>query len=97
MRTITVEVTADDIHYGRPASGYTCPIALAGYRVCETLGFDSCGVGTESIQFYEEGQSHLEYYVSAPLPEEARLFIRNFDGRRIVNPFQFQIKLKEED
>lgn len=87
-KTLTVEVTQDDIAAGKPEEALSCPIALA---VCRQLGVNAelnADVGTVDVEnnlwIHDEDISYVY-----PLPDEARDFIANFDIDGPVDPFKF--------
>lgn len=81
MKTITIEVTQEDIDKGKQGSCGRCPIALAAYRVME----GSFLVLPYAI-FRLEGKS-------ISLPDSAIEFIGLFDSGMPVKPFSFTIEI----
>ena len=82
-----VNVTQPDIDKGLKGMTACCPIALAVKRQhpcqkCFVYGF------TLEIFYPDTGVSN--FY---KLPEEAGLFIANFDSGSKVNPFHFKVTL----
>lgn len=79
-----INVTVEDIRRGCRESEFACPIALAIRR--------ATGRGVEVTPY----SAHLysqEYLVKVkvPLPDDARAFIRRFDGGAAVRPFSFEL------
>jgi hypothetical protein len=83
MRTVRVEVTAEDIERGVPSSCSACPIAIAATRA----GLDRPNYYAEKYIFFGEPGERLKVEV----PEAARLFALRFDGRVPVRPFSFEL------
>ena len=77
MSGISVEVTQEDITEGKPERNEECPTALAIKRA--TAG---AHVYVQTYVAFVDG-------VIYNLPEEATLFIADFDSQRTVEPFSF--------
>lgn len=97
---LVIEVTAEDIRLGTPASACQCAIALAALRA---LGEDFAGflmaeaAGDEQplqVSLYENRAAHVPYAVY-PLPPAAVSFIGRFDHGRPVEPFTFTAQREE--
>lgn len=85
MRTVTVEVTQDDIDAGRRKSCFGCPVARALRRA---VGGDAWVVGPSWARALADA-------AALPLPPEAARFVRSFDDRSPVSPFTFTLELPE--
>lgn len=83
MKTVQIEVTAEDIKGGIPDTPYSCPVALAAKRATGLRVW----VHTHTINI--EGRP-------ADLPDCAISFIASFDDNKAVEPFAFDIELDEE-
>lgn len=81
-RTVTVNVTAEDIASGKSEDRYRCPVSLATARA---LGVEKVFIWTHSWW--------LKKNIFGPLPEVATAFIRAFDHKRPVQPFSFEIEV----
>lgn len=81
----TIRVTAEHIERGKGGC-YTCPIALALYDETAHVW----GVNVVAC-FYKEGSLVLG------LPESACKFVADFDARREVQPFEFELPLEERN
>lgn len=79
MKTITIEVTADDIARGTRKSCSCCPIALALAR-CTGL---VVSVESDWVYFMPD------------LPQTAVEFIKTFDAGKPVQPFSFELDVPE--
>lgn len=81
---VIINVTANDIKYGKPRMTTSCPIARAVKRRTignfYSVGADTCWIN-EDIIF---------------LPSEARDFIVKFDRGREVKPFKFTLDVRKE-
>lgn len=77
--TMTIRVTKEDIRLGRWKSSSACPIARALKRK-----FKGCYPVVEFFYIKINGDRY-------GLPKEAINFIRQFDDKRPVKPFSFQI------
>jgi hypothetical protein len=75
-----IKVTEDHIENGRRHETCRCPIALA---IKEATGCSNVSVGQQSatIGVY----THI-------LPKEAGDFVRDFDHRKKVVPFEFELE-----
>lgn len=82
MRTVTIDVTADDIAKGKPKEPCDCPIAIATDRAFGGGVAISCGQTLIGINF-----------VDYSLPVPARRFIRRFDDGENVKPFSFSVEV----
>lgn len=98
---LVIEVTAEDIRLGTPASACQCAIALAALRALGDgfAGFlmaEDAGIGEERLQvsLYENRAAHVPY-AAYPLPPAAVSFIDRFDNGRPVEPFAFTARLEE--
>ncbi len=93
MRTVQIEVTADDIANGKPYECVRCPIALAMKRA----GIDQVAVGDRFFCFGPGGPEDpnslddaREHHV---LPPEAGRFVDRFDSLQPVEPFSFNVEI----
>jgi hypothetical protein len=84
MKTLTIEVTQEDIERGVKQECWDCPIALALFR---TTGKE-WSVAPSSCR--ELGT--LTDYI---FPAEATEFIRSFDLGYPVSPFSFKLEVPE--
>lgn len=96
---ITVDVTQDDIDTANRMRRGTdqrrtecCPIALASRRLLGT----PATVGYEYINVREHGYGEKVFKLYN-LPIEARQFIEDADGDRVVVPFSFVAELTVRD
>ena len=85
-----IEVTAEDIRLGTPSYG-NCPISRAAKRA-----FNREIVNTDFPKLYVGIDLDTPCGVY-DLPPEARVFIHDFDGERIVKPFTFEVGVSHED
>lgn len=86
---LRINVTAQDIKYGRPEHGEACPIARAVRRT--KVGKQAVfSVGASYI--YTEARPEMGRVV---LPSEATDFIRAFDRHLPVEPFTFMLEVPE--
>lgn len=85
-RTVTVEVTAEDIERGKPRAACDCPVALAAGRVFESPHVGVFRVGDDLDLFV------LGFGQMRP-SEEMRRFVDDFDAGRPVAPFTFTVEL----
>lgn len=81
----TVTVLQDDIDNGVPWRSGSCALALAAKRELADLP----GSGWLVIGAYIHAESW-----QALLPEEAGTFRRDFDHKRPVEPFKFEIDIE---
>lgn len=99
MRTITINVTQEDIDNGEVGNPKSCPVALAVKKVVKadlilvdsiylTLLWDS-----KRFLFFRKAGAEK----TRVLPEKAKRFIRNFDAfgnsDKYVKPFSFEIEI----
>ena len=89
MKTITINVTKEDIARGRPRRPNSCPVALATQRALDASVSAGCiaVTGIECSILEEHGE--YSYYA---LPDSARAFIKNFDNEKPGKPFRFAMK-----
>jgi hypothetical protein len=85
-RTVTIEVTDEDITNGRPQEPYACPIYLAGKRA----GLERLRVRSSTLDVYEGDRR-----MCIPLPLEAGYFVARFDRGGSVYPFSFTVELPD--
>lgn len=89
MKTITVEVTAQDIARGLRQHCQLCPIALALIRCAPNVSrvdvdwVSACLMLADS----EDG-------LHATLPMSARRFVKRFDNAEPVAPLTFQLNFR---
>jgi hypothetical protein len=83
MRTITVNVTQEDIDAGEPGHACGCPLALAIARATDCKVFIVAGIWTST-------SGHR-----GPLPESAHRWYWAFDQGKPVSPFSFTIEWPE--
>jgi hypothetical protein len=95
-----IEVTQEDIDAGAPTNECKCPVALAILRNFEAAGMklERIMVGNYSVTLMgEERDIRHRCFSYVDLPEEARLFVRNFDykGKIHAKPFAFELDESE--
>lgn len=89
MKTITVEVTQDDIANGKQGECGFCPIALALNRHAPANHHFTVGSNTATLCREDRNDSiPLE---TASLPLVASRFVYDFDHTSTVRPFTFKI------
>lgn len=78
-----IAVSPTSIQNGVSGNSQSCPIA----QELISLGFKNVAVGTSEAKV--NGRSY-------PLPSEARVFIKRFDGRgaTAVQPFEFDLPIQ---
>ena len=86
MKTVLIEVTAEDIRHGHAGDCSECPVAYASSRATGR----HCLVGRRSMTVH--GVAEVQ------LPWEARRFISDFDSLWAMKPqpFSFTIELPED-
>lgn len=82
-KTITINVTADDIKKGFKGSCCSCPIALAAGRV---LKHTQIVVPGGHITVWQKQFIYKTY----SLTKKAKKFILDFDSGKNVKPFKFR-------
>lgn len=87
--TIRVNVTRNDIRYGRRASPSECPVARAirRHRVVEEVSV------SDRIYIQGEGDAEASRWNAVYLPPEVRAWIYRFDNARPVEPIRFDFEL----
>jgi hypothetical protein len=92
----TVSVTREHIAAGQPECEWGCPIALAIIDAIPDIAAISVNggdIGTADIRLHDGRVLPLN------LPEEARLFISDFDGldepHATIQPFTFELDYPE--
>lgn len=82
-----ISVTEDDIKNGRRNQCSDCPIALALFRA---LGWE-IGINRNYIKI---SQWYAKIgFVSYLLPKEASIFVCDFDSKKEVLPFEFNLDI----
>lgn len=79
-RTVTIEVTAEDIERGARIDPERCPIALACRRALPDIAVSVDGYG-------------IDEYDLIPTPDVAAKFITSFDTGKTVEPFSFELRI----
>lgn len=84
-------VTKKDIENGVARTSNSCPIALSLNRVAKRLGFKKgcrarVGITIASLVFSSGRRTPIL------LPEKAQQFISDFDSKRKVKPFSFEVE-----
>jgi hypothetical protein len=92
----TISVTAEHIARGAPECEWGCPVALAildAVPGIAAIAVNGGYVGTADIRLHDGRVLELQ------LPEEARLFISDFDGldepQATIQPFTFDLDYPE--
>lgn len=85
----TISVTADDILHGERCQCTLCPVALATKRC---TGAHLVSVAADQITLFFRDGSHMRFET----PNSVKSFIRDFDDKRAVAPFEFEIPLEIE-
>jgi hypothetical protein len=89
MRTVRVEVTAEDIRDGRARDCFNCPVSRAIDRAVGARVASGAGVA------YITGQDCVNVELSS-LPDGARAFMTAFDHRPgPFHPFAFDLDIPE--
>lgn len=87
-----IEVTESDIKNGVAEDMDSCPIALAaGRAVGKAAGLSGSWPVRVSNQFLGMYQGEGEPYSYLLLPNEASIFVHDFDFGRKVEPFSFEV------
>lgn len=90
-----ITVTQEDIREGARANCLKCPIALALERALKPLLeldiWYRVQVNEDNVEITNTGAESGRF--AALLPEEAEEFIRRFDNRQPVEPFEFELNL----
>lgn len=84
MRTVTIDVTQEDIDAGSPNRCRSCPVARAVHRA----------TGKPHI-VVTRNEILLSGWGRFPLPAIAAEFISEFDAGRPVSPFSFTLDLPD--
>ena len=85
MRTITINVTAEDIGMGDPMKANRCPVACA---ITKRLLPDNVRVTNREISF-----SCGADVIKNIAPDNVRKFIRDFDLGHKVRPIKFKVRV----
>lgn len=85
MRTITINVTQEDIDKGIKNSCFNCALALSAKRALEDANLS---VGAKTIFWVTK-------LVDFNLPQVAIDFIKAFDTNQPVSPFTFDLTLAD--
>lgn len=88
MRTFIISVTQEDIDRGERSDPYYCPVARATQRATGR----HAGVDEHTIFGRIENGTNSMF---AELPPEAKEFVEDFDMRRPVEPFSFEVSIEE--
>ena len=80
-----IRVTQEDIDHGEYYLADACPITLAVQRV-SGLPLGGAITGTDQVTMIRGSE-----WVQAPLPQEARDFLKEFDSGSSVRPFTFSL------
>jgi hypothetical protein len=88
MKTVTIEVTQEDIEKGQRKDGCNCPIAKAIKRAIPGC---CVSVATRWVVLSING----EFCGDSFLPEKALKFIADFDNFNPISPFTFQLEVPE--
>ena len=94
---VTINVTREHIAKGKPFSTRFCPVALAVKEIAsERMEVETSSVGvvtsTFSVYFVHYTEKEVFRY-HIPLPYDAEKFILDFDNRKPVYPFSFDIEI----
>jgi hypothetical protein len=87
-KRIRVVVTADDIERGKRCDLWSCPIALALFRVTGA----KWEVGDHSAS--EIGRVRE---TEVELPDAAASFVRDYDNGEFPEPFEFELELRTQE
>jgi hypothetical protein len=82
MKTVTIDVTQEDIDKGERGDACKCPIALACHRILK-----------EGVWVCEDLMSISGEDEDVVLPDEAQDFIKRFDYGHSPEPFTFTIQI----
>lgn len=85
----TISVTASDILHGERCHCSLCPVALAAKRC---TGADLADVGEDHIALFFGPGPTFRF----DTPNSVKSFIRDFDDKLAVAPFEFEIPLEIE-
>jgi len=88
VKTLKVEVKAEDVHQGKTCDGNWCPVALAFWRAVPRA--TRVNVQTKHITWW-----HNRRTWRFQLPRNVSRKISNFDIGVAIKPFEFVIPLKK--
>lgn len=91
MRTIRIEVTAEDIREGKPKMCSECPVARAISRAFGGAVFAVASNRTFGMHSFALSGP----YRIARLPKHVESFVRQFDCGESVSPFSFDLTLED--
>lgn len=87
VKKMKIQVTSEHIQNGKRTSAFNCPIALA----MKDTGLANVSVGPKHAVVVNTAGDKI-----ISLPIEVRSFIKTFDDNLPVEPFEFEINLKEK-
>jgi hypothetical protein len=88
MKTVTIEVTQEDIEKGERGECEKCALALAVSRVTKYR----VEIGLYEAEFYDGPELCVG---SSDLPIAAMVFVERFDNGHPVSPFTFPLEVPE--
>ena len=80
-------ITQKDIDKGVRKAAYCCPVALASQRAGSRFGYSNASVGHQLIYFKKDGREPVKRDGMGRVFK----FIRDFDRKKAVKPFWFQV------
>lgn len=89
MKTLRIKVTLGHIALGNPGKAFSCPIANA----MKDMGLSKTVSAGPAMLAWIRPDNGLAYVT---LPPEAVRFMRAFDRRDPVSPFEFEIEVPED-
>jgi hypothetical protein len=95
-RTVTVDITQDDIDTGSPSEGHACPAAFALNRLIKPRLYAE--VLPRRVILRDRFEESDEALAEAESPSELRNFVHEFDlyGDTGMPPLSFSITLPED-
>lgn len=94
-KTVTIEVTADDISNGVCISIWDCAVATACARVGRELGYSDIAVDGQFAYFDKDKSLALRAGFRVELPARVQAWIKDFDNKRPVEPFSFELAVPD--
>ena len=94
MKRIRIDVTQEHINEGNPTESGYCPVALA---LQEHAGWSHANAATHQFwPLFENWDERLGVSIRYDLPVEASSFIQAFDDGDPVEPFSFEVEVRDE-
>jgi hypothetical protein len=88
---LTINVTQEDIDKGEQLDCFTCPIALAAFRVISGTPWMLVGAYSRYLRLFDSSITVWTHEIDIEWPDRVRLWVMGFDCGDEMQPISFEV------